>query len=60
MATEQQIKDAILKVAGNPDSGPIKALAGDMAKAVAKLDAPEEKALERMKETRITAPCEAR
>lgn len=60
MATESQIKDAILKVAGNPESGPIKALAGEMAKAVVALDAPEEKALKPMKETRVMAPSETR
>lgn len=38
MATVQDVKKAILKVAGNPDSGPIAQLAQAMAEAVVALD----------------------
>jgi len=45
MATQKQIKEAILKVAGNPVSGPIASLADAMAEAVVELDSkPEPKA----------------
>lgn len=61
MATRQQIKDTILKVAGNPVSGPIAALADDMAKAIldfeAELDTPISS---RGKEKRIVEPTETR
>jgi len=50
MATEKQIEQAILAVAGNPSSGIIKELAPKMARAVAGLDEiPELK-----KEKRVT------
>lgn len=57
MATEQQIRSAILKVAGNPDSGPIKALADDMARAIVALDNPP---AQRTKEKRVSHPAEIR
>lgn len=60
MATQEQIKNAILKVAGNPDSGPIKALADEMARAIAAIDAPEEKAVKPVKETRVVNVSETR
>lgn len=41
MATKQEIKDAILAVAGNPDSGVIHAYADRFADAIVGLDAPE-------------------
>ena len=40
MATKEQIKKAILDVAGNPESGIIAELADKFADAVAKLDSP--------------------
>lgn len=40
MATVEQIENAILKVAGDPSSGSLKALATEMARAVAELDNP--------------------
>lgn len=40
MATKEDIKKAILAVAGNPDSGIIAQLADSMADAVVGLDAP--------------------
>lgn len=53
MATKEQIQAAILKVAGNPDTGIIRDLAADFAEAIVKLDAPE-------KETRTVSPKETR
>lgn len=38
MATKEQIKKAILEVAGNPESGVIAELADAFADAVAKID----------------------
>ncbi len=40
MASKEQIKAAILKVAGNPETGPVFQLADAMAEAVVGLDAP--------------------
>ena len=40
MATKKEIKDAILAVAGNPDSGVIYEYADRFADAIAGLDAP--------------------
>lgn len=53
MATKEQIKSAILEVAGNPDAGIIKDLADAFAAAVVAIDAP-------VKETRVDAPKETR
>lgn len=58
MATKQEIKDAILKVAGNPVSGVIAELADAIAQAVVDLDAPVSVRAE--KETRVTKPTEIR
>jgi len=41
MATKDDIRKTILKVAGNPVSGPVAALAADMAEAIAQLDEPD-------------------
>lgn len=61
MPNEKQILKAILKVAGNPSSGAIAALAPEMAKAIAELDSPPEaKASGRVRETRVTGPVETR
>lgn len=38
MATKEQIEQTILRVAGNPVSGPIKAMAGAFAEAIVELD----------------------
>jgi hypothetical protein len=53
MATVEQIKETILRVAGNPESGAIKDLAETWAREIANLDAPA-------KETRTTKPAETR
>jgi len=69
MATKSQIKNAILEVAGNPESGAIFALADKMADAIVGLDTVEPVAetpkvaasFERpTKENRITKPAEKR
>ena len=64
MASKEDIKKAILGVAGNPESGPVWDLADKMAEAVLGLDnkAPvktEEKSADAevpSKETRVTKP----
>jgi hypothetical protein len=53
MATKAQIVEAILKTAGNPDTGIVKDLAEAFADAVVAIDAP-------VKETRVDAPKETR
>jgi hypothetical protein len=60
MATVQEIEAAILKVAGNPTSGSIKALAGQMAEAVADLDAPKREKQKPAREIRVDVPAETR
>lgn len=55
MATVADIKKAILKAAGNPESGPIARLAEEMARAVAALDE-EKPAIQ----TRVLKPTEKR
>lgn len=40
MATKEQIKEAILEVAGRPESGVVVALADKWAEAIVALDAP--------------------
>lgn len=40
MATQDEIKKTILKVAGNPVAGPIAGLAAQMAEAIVALDNP--------------------
>ncbi len=61
MATKEQIKKAILEVAGNPESGVIFDLADGFADAVVAIDTPapaEAKSAE--KEIRVTKPTEIR
>lgn len=62
MATKAQIKEAILKVAGDPISGVIFDLADEWAEVIADLDAPKAAASAPVatKETRITKPEEVR
>lgn len=64
MASEKQIKEAILKVAGHPESGAIHSLAPSMAKAIAELDNPAEpeapRAEKPKREVRVTGPEEVR
>lgn len=55
MATVAEVKKAILKVAGNPEAGPIAQLAQAMAEAVVALD--EEKPT---REKRVVSPSEKR
>lgn len=58
MATKAEIKDAILKVAGNPVSGAIADLADSMAEEILAIDNPPVKVQE--KESRVTKPEETR
>lgn len=64
MATRQEIKDAILKVAGNPDTGVVVQFVDAWADAIVAIDAPaepeEEKAKPSVKETRVISPAEKR
>lgn len=55
-----KVKEAILKVAGNPESGVIAELADAMAEAVVNIDKPETKKFEPVKETRIQEVKETR
>ena len=54
MATHEQIRSAIMKVAGNPESGSIRDLADAMASAVVTLDS------EPTKENRVMKVAEKR
>jgi hypothetical protein len=58
MATKDQIKKAILEVAGNPISGAIADLADSMADAVVAIDTPA--VVGEVKEARVTKPTETR
>jgi hypothetical protein len=70
MASQAEIRDAILRVAGYPEAGVIAALADEMAEAIARLDAPAETPMkvtavkgsvqQREKETRILGAVEQR
>jgi hypothetical protein len=62
MASREDIKAAILRVAGNPSSGVIHALADDFAEAIVELDAPAKVALkdEGKRETRVVGAAETR
>jgi hypothetical protein len=57
MATKEQIKDAILKAAGNPETGIIADMADQFAEAVLGL---EEKSSTPAKEVRVVEPKEIR
>ena len=55
-----KVKEAILKVAGNPESGVIADLADEMAEAVINIGKPEIKKFEPVKETRVQEVKETR
>jgi len=54
MADKETIKRTILTIAGNPESGPVKELAEEWARAIVALDA------EPTKETRVLKASEKR
>ena len=60
MAKKEDIRKAILKVAGNPENGVIKDLAGAMADAIVASDEPEVKSYDPVKETRVMKAPEKR
>ena len=66
MATKAEIKKAILDIAGNPESGPVKNLADQWADAIVALDAPAPAPTvvredeEPVKETRVLRTSEKR
>lgn len=55
-----KIKAALLKVAGNPESGVVADLVDAMAQAVVDLDKPEAKSFTPVEETRVVKPVEKR
>lgn len=57
---KEEVKSAILKVAGNPESGVIAELADAMAEAVMNIGKPETKKFDPVKETRIVEIQETR
>lgn len=66
MASKSEIKEAILKVAGNPESGVVAQFADAWADAIIAIDAPapapivEREDAEPIKETRISKAAETR
>ena len=57
---KEQVKAAILKVAGNPEIGIIKEMADSMAEAIMQIDQPEVKKFSPVQETRIVEPPQTR
>lgn len=57
---KQQIKSAILKTAGNPESGAIADLVDQMAEAILNIDKPEVKKFNPVSETRVIESKEIR
>jgi hypothetical protein len=60
VATRAEIRDAILRVAGNPSVGAIASLADEMADAIAALDEVPVRGKKPEKETRVFGPTETR
>ncbi len=60
MMNKDQVKDVILRTAGYPESGAISQLADAMADAIMKIDEPELKKYEPVKETRVVESKETR
>lgn len=58
MASREEIKRTILKVAGDPETGVIRDLADEWADAIVGLDETKDDRL--AKETRVTKPSETR
>lgn len=56
----EQIKSAILKTAGNPESGAIADLVDQMAEAILNIDKPEVKKFNPVSETRVIESKEIR
>jgi hypothetical protein len=57
---KEQVKQTILKTAGYPESGAIKEIADALADAIMKIDEPEIKKYEPVKETRVVESNEVR
>lgn len=57
---KEQIKSAILKTAGNPESGAIADLVDQMAEAILNIDKPEVKKFNPISETRVIESKEIR
>jgi hypothetical protein len=60
MATKEEIKKAILEVAGNPESGVVHELADKWADAILEIDSPKPAPVMADKENRITKIAETR
>jgi hypothetical protein len=60
MATKEEIKRAILEVAGNPESGVVNELADKWADAILEIDSPKPAPVMADKENRITKIAETR
>ena len=60
MMNKDQVKDVILRTAGYPESGAIKDIADALADAIIKIDEPEIKKYEPVKETRVVGSNEVR
>ena len=56
----EQVKQTILKTAGYPESGAIKDIVDALADAIIKIDEPEIKKYEPVKETRVVESNEIR
>ncbi len=56
----EQVKQTILRTAGYPESGAIKDIADALADAIIKIDQPEIKKYEPVKETRVVESNETR
>jgi hypothetical protein len=57
---KEQIKSAILKTAGNPESGAIADLVDQMVEAILNIDKPEVKKFNPVSETRVIESIEIR
>jgi hypothetical protein len=60
MATEKEIRETILRIAGNPSVGAIVDLADDLAAAIVELDAPPVRGKKPDVETRVLGSSETR
>jgi hypothetical protein len=60
MATQEQIKETILRVFGNPSVGVIAEMADEVAAEIAALDSPPVRGKRQGLETRVIGPSETR
>lgn len=60
MATSEEIRETILRVAGNPAAGAIVDMADELADAIAEIDSPPVRGKKPDVETRVVGPSETR